>query len=67
MENNVLFERLSQAAIPMLTAGGYLLASLKYPEWGLVASLCASPSGSHRDTRHTGQPGRADCLSIPSS
>lgn len=53
-------DKLSQFAIPLLTALGYFLTSLKYPEWGLVVSLLAQPFwllSSYKAYRTAGQIG----------
>ncbi len=38
-----IIDRMSQFAIPVFTVASFLLISLKFPGWGLVANLCAQP------------------------
>lgn len=60
MRKHERFDQVSQVAIPLLTVGGYLLTSLKYPEWGLVISLFAQPFwlySSYKAYRTAGQSG----------
>lgn len=38
-----IIDSISQFAIPAFTLTGYLLTSLKYPEWGLFVNLLAQP------------------------
>ena len=36
-------DAISQIAIPVLTVLGYLLTSMKHPDWGLAVNLSAEP------------------------
>jgi hypothetical protein len=53
-------DSLSQIAIPIFTVLGYLLTSIKHPEWGLIASLISQPfwfHSSYKAYKEAGQVG----------
>lgn len=61
MPKRTRMDTVTQFAIPGLMAIGYLLTSMKYPQWGVVVNLAAQPFwfySSYKAYKEAGQIGQ---------